>query len=420
MNRMVREKTVLLVFLAILALVSSQSTIDTNLDRFCEDCVVYTGAGYYSHPLRCDVFVHCFASGDNRTVQASVKECPSGLYWSQKDLTCRYPSEVECTQDPCKQPGRIGIRSIFACAAYFKCKGGILDGTRNCCNDFHRFDENTQTCVADKLCRSKCGENNVSTTASPHTPLAPLCDKKAVPNDNRFYIQMVHRTAYRMPCPLGTIFSEDSCSCVRGTKKIVKPSQECSPFIYLPFDKNGNDYSKYPKGTGSKSMEYVDVNGAVSGAALFNDSSVTVWALNNMFFGSNFTLSFRFRPATKRTGYFALADNSDCNIKPTFLVAYLNEGSSQTLIGGVVLEDKSVVRLKTELKQPYEWHNVTLLKTGPRIELWLDGQKTSALGYANIEKRDCSLTIGRGTGMDSFVGYIDELKFYKCTPEKYL
>ncbi|XP_029645142.1 uncharacterized protein LOC115219174 [Octopus sinensis] len=411
-------KIVLLGILTLVTFASSQSTMDTDLDRFCEACIVNTGAGYYSHPLRCDVFVHCSQSGDNRTVMASVKECPNGLYWSQEDLTCRHPYDVYCPQDPCKQPGRIAYREVFSCAAYYKCKNGTRESQRTCCEDRYRFDEISQKCVEDKLCRSNC--HNKITLVSDSPPLIPLCTKKAALDDVRFYIQDVHGYNYRMPCPLGTIFSLDACSCIRGRRNITNIIKRCEPFIHLPFDKDWKDYSKYPKGTGARSVTILPIEGASgSSAAFFNDSSVTVWALNNMFFGSNFTLSFRFRPVEKTNGRFALVDNSDCDKSATFGVAYERTETSRTIYGGFILNDESVVRLQANLK-PDQWHSVTLLKTGFRVELWVDGLKTSKSGSADIKRLDCSLTIGRGTNLDPFIGFIDDLQFFKCTPEEYL
>lgn len=399
--------------------VAGQSTVDVDLDQFCEACVVDTGAGYYQHPLRCDVFVHCAQSGDNRTVMATLKECPRGLYWSQNDLTCRHHYEVNCPQDPCKQPGRIAYREIFSCAGYYICVNGSREVARTCCKDKFRFDEISQKCVPDEICRSSCHSNFVRVPNS--ETQVPICTRKAVADDVTVYLQEVHGYFYRMPCPRGTVFSTKACYCVRGRRKKIVAAAKCDPFIYLPFDIDWNDYSKHPKGVGANSLEIIPIEGAVGGTAAYFDgtSSATVWALNNMHFGSNFTITFRFRSSTQNNGQFALVDNSDCEKSATFGVALDQTAASSVLYGGFILEDNSVVRLNATLKRN-QWHDVTLMKSGSRVELWVDGYMTAKTGHADIKRLDCSLTLGRGTNLDPFVGFIDDFRFYKCTTPKYL
>lgn len=114
-------------------------------------------------------------------------------------------------------------------------------------------------------------------------------------------------------------------------------------------DKTHNDLR-----TGDVNVKIQAAAGATGGKAAYFDgkSKLTVWALNNMEFGSQFALTFRFKadgPTYRKDNRYdrnlpvALVDNSDCDRNATFGIALSSDGVSGTVFGGFLLEDSSII-----------------------------------------------------------------------------
>ncbi|XP_041368502.1 uncharacterized protein LOC121382889 [Gigantopelta aegis] len=145
-----------------------------------------------------------------------------------------------------------------------------------------------------------------------------------------------------------------------------------------------------------------------------------------MEFRSNFTLHFRFKLDVLKTGdsqRIALIDNSDCDKEATFGIAVLTSSDrTGSVHGGFRLKNGEAVTINSPDISLATWHEVVLLKFGMRAELRVDGKIYPIIGdlASDIARVDCSMTIGKGTGLVNFVGYIDEVKFYKCVPDEFL
>lgn len=66
----------------------------TLLD-LCQGCIIDGGLGYANHPSSCERFIVCYPGEGGKLVPIE-QQCPHGLFWSQKALTCRLPKDVLC------------------------------------------------------------------------------------------------------------------------------------------------------------------------------------------------------------------------------------------------------------------------------------------------------------------------------------
>ena len=73
----------------------SRSLSVCRLSAICDNCVMVNGVGYKAHWASCDLFIQCQFLPDG-SVTVRIKQCPHGLHWDQKALTCTRPSQAKC------------------------------------------------------------------------------------------------------------------------------------------------------------------------------------------------------------------------------------------------------------------------------------------------------------------------------------
>ncbi|KAL8607130.1 hypothetical protein ACOMHN_009524 [Nucella lapillus] len=395
-----------------------------NFKDQCQECDTSTGSGYAQHPKYCHLFLHCSMGGDGQ-LSGRVKECSRGLLWSQALKQCVWPQQADCPHNPCNDQS-LSLRDVRSCNGYFSCPSGQrLDFS--CCPADHRYDEGQGRCVPDPSCSDPCLPGSAKVTAE-----MPVCERYAMEGDIRQYLWQVGGRNVTMTCAAGTSFSPHFCSCADTSPLSITPSPEsCGPYIWFPFDSGLEDRQGNTASAGNADV-IPALQGSLGGGAAFfgGGQKVVVWAMNNMEFRSNFTLTFRFRselpPDTRSTDTkrYALIDNSDCDKEATFGVALLvSPQGSATVHGGFRLKNGRAYTASSKNLVVDRWHDVVMMKHGPRAELLVDGVRHPIDGpglEADIDRVDCAMTIGTGTGLQDFVGYIDEVKYYKCVPDQYL
>ncbi|XP_050397025.2 protein PIF [Patella vulgata] len=416
----IMHTVVCLLFLFIVNCKSQASfyTRGINVEALCEECDTTTGSGYVYHPKYCHLFVHCTIGQDKRLV-GQVKECTRGLLWSQKVKQCVWPEESDCPTNPCFNQS-LTLRDLRTCNGYFTC----TDGLRlqfNCCDKNERFSEVDGRCYKDYTCNDACLPNSSNTTAK-----LLACDRFEYPDNKGKYLWSISGTNISMDCAAGTAFSAEMCSCTDNADFINIAF--CDPYIYFPFDINIKDKMGKTASGGLNTWIRTSEPAAVGGGAVYFDGKrqVIAWAMNNMEFKSNFTLSFRFKADLVGPGgeeRYALVDNSDCAKEATFGVALLKTSpKTGTIHGGFRLKNGEAVTTSSDELSLTSWHSVVLIKNGHKAELRVDNNIYPIMGYglqSDIDRVDCSMTIGKGTGLENFVGYIDEVKFYKCVPDEF-
>ncbi|XP_067656905.1 protein PIF-like [Haliotis asinina] len=390
-----------------------------DLQEMCEECDTSTGSGYVNHPKYCHLFIHC-SRGANDKLRGEVKECTRGLLWSQTVKQCVWPSESDCPSNPCYNQS-LSFRDLRNCNGYFTCPSAARL-LYNCCPRDERFDESQGMCVPSPGCNDPCLPGSSNTSAE-----APECKRYPHPEDKHKYIWQTGGTNATFSCAQGTAFSVDSCSCTDPVD--LTNIGKCEPYIYFPFDHNVKDKLGRTASGGIDSWIQRSEPASVGGGSVYFNGhrQVIAWALNNMEFKSNFTLYFRFKADFKQSQKgerFALVDNSDCEKEATFGIALLRSGpKAGSVHGGFRLKNGQAVTTSSREIPLNIWHEVILLKKGPVAELRVDDEVYPIEGIgleADISRVDCSMTIGKGTGLVNFVGYIDELKFYKCVPPEYV
>lgn len=391
-----------------------------NLRDLCEECDTSTGSGYSYHPRYCHLFVHC-SMGAEGQLTGQVKECSRGLLWSQMVKQCVWPNESDCPNNPCINRD-VTFRDVRNCNGYFSCPTGELL-QYNCCPAQHRYQEPTGVCVGDIACSDPCLPGSANVTAE-----TPTCDRFSVPDNPHKYFWTVDGKNITMTCASGTAFSTEFCSCTKSSH--TPENEKCEPYFYFPFDVNLKDFTSRTATGGSAEIRRGDPNAVGGGAAYFRgQQQVVAWAMNNMDLKSNFTLYFRFKSMLPdhhdtRHQRFALVDNSDCDKEATFGVALLRTTHRRgTVHGGFRLKNGLAFTASSGELMLDGWHEVVLLKSGPRAELIVNGKVHPIEGQgteADIDRVDCAMTIGTGTGLQNFVGLIDEVTYYKCVPKQYM
>ncbi|XP_025095946.1 uncharacterized protein LOC112564972 isoform X2 [Pomacea canaliculata] len=296
-----------------------------NMKDLCEACDTSTGSGYSYHPNYCHLFVHCSLGAEGELL-GQVKECTRGLLWSQKVKQCVWPMESDCSENPCVNQS-VTIRDVRNCNGYFSCP----DGSHlqyNCCPEDQHYEASTRHCVKDRACNDPCLPGSANVTAK-----TPDCSRYTVPDDPGSYLWSVDGQNITMTCATGTAFSPDFCSCTKVSGPIK--DEPCEPYIHFPFDVNIKDSKGHTASGGNADIKRSDTSATGGGTAHFRgDQQVVAWAMNNMEFRSNFTLSFRFKSLlpdyqSADDERYALVDNSDCDKEATFGVALLRTSHKQ-------------------------------------------------------------------------------------------
>ncbi|KAK7109777.1 hypothetical protein V1264_013762 [Littorina saxatilis] len=342
-----------------------------NLAELCEQCDTSTGSGYSYHPRYCHLFVHCTLGGEGR-LDGQVKECTRGLLWSQKVKQCVWPSESDCPNNPCLNR-QLTFRDVRNCNGYFSCPAG--DRLQyNCCPSGERYSDAQGTCIKDVDCGDACLPGSANVTAKP-----PDCNRYPVTGDLRKYLWAVDGKNVTMTCASGTAYSDDFCSCT-GTSE-QEQHHFCEPYFYFPFNVNIKDVVGKTAAGGSADIRRSEAKAVGGGAAYFRgNQQVVAWAMNNMELRSNFTLYFRFKALLpdqqgRQDERYALVDNSDCDKEATFGVALLRTTHRRgTVHGGFRLKNGMAFTASSGELLLGEWHEVVLLKDGPRAELRVDGK----------------------------------------------
>nr|KAG5701631.1 hypothetical protein BaRGS_019320 [Batillaria attramentaria] len=197
-----------------------------------------------------------------------------------------------------------------------------------------------------------------------------------------------------MTCATGTAFSADFCSCTKASAP--DKDARCEPYIRFPFDANTKDETGRTASGGNADIRRGGAEVVGDGTAYFRGQhQVVAWAMNNMEFRSNFTLSFRFMAMlpdyqAAQDERYALVDNSDCDKEATFGVALLRTSHRHgTIHGGFRLKNGMAFTASSGDLDLSDWHDVVLLKQGPRAELWVDNKVHPIEGEGNVRAREC-------------------------------
>ncbi|XP_053383788.1 sushi, von Willebrand factor type A, EGF and pentraxin domain-containing protein 1-like [Mercenaria mercenaria] len=379
---------------------SCEGTITTPPSKdpnVCDGCRYMNGVGYNNHPYDCNQFVQCFKG--RKGLEPIYRKCPFGLFWDQTVLTCRPSDEVNCPHDRCKDPFVHSYKhnDPNKCCAYWKCQHGRSFG--ECCGDGSSYSPSKQRCVPDYECKATC----------PFQDEIPACDKQPAKKDTQFkqYIGNGHWTT--MDCAPGTAFNPVDCKCSLFIMSVPgeKRRQVCKPEIYLPFSNGFQDRS-------GKNVYIKPENVTIHrGAAYFNGNSrILINRFANTEFAGNLVIKFRYNEF-RQGSYFnelqALVTNGDCGSDPSIVIAKMP--------GHVLLGAKA--RASTSFALPTldkEWKEVIYIHNTKNLEGRVCGASKAKWSYGHIKGNHCAMQIGYGSGLQSYVGLIDDFYVYQCRP----
>lgn len=232
--------------------------------------------------------------------------------------------------------------------------------------------------------------------------------------DRHFYLEFMHSSSWKpRPCAYGTLYNEEECMCI---DRAPISTSICRPSFAL-------DFNSKPIADSSNMQVYVRNEGveSVVDAGQFNKQA----QLNIPMFswiGHKMTVKFRFFEwdgGDREQTLFANCQHS--------IIGARGMGSIEVMLRSATKE--VVFRIKTkgsemrEIVVPYptkSWKNVTVTYDGKYFKGKVNDREATVQVRGNIESRSEGIYIGQcprngpGGSKRAYVGYIDDLKFYKC------
>ncbi|KAH3888655.1 sushi, von Willebrand factor type A, EGF and pentraxin domain-containing protein 1-like [Dreissena polymorpha] len=365
----------------------------------CDACRYINGVGYNRHPTDCNQYVQCFVGA--KGLEPVYRRCPFGLFWDQNVLTCRPADQVDCPNDQCKISGMKVYKHTDPdnCCAYWKCQNQRSFG--ECCGEGFSFDASAQMCVRNFACTATC----------PYKDEIPACDKRPAASETMYQQHIGNNFWVDMPCAPGTAFHPLDCGCslLLMTLPGKTRQQVCKPELYMPFTNGLDDRS-------GRNVYVLPENVSVSdGAAMFNGHSrILVNRFANTEFFGNLVIKFRYNEF-KTGSYYqqlqALVTNGDCGADPSIVIAKM---PNFVLIGAKTDKPKSLALPTTDKV----WKEVIYIHDEKKLEGKVCGASFNKWSVGPIQATHCALQIGRGTGLTSYHGLMDDLYVYQCRPRE--
>eukprot|EP00105_Crassostrea_gigas_P019138 XP_011437523.1 PREDICTED: uncharacterized protein LOC105335381 isoform X1 [Crassostrea gigas] len=405
-----------------------QKPLKMNLTKdLCQGCIIDGGLGYANHPSSCERFIVCYPGEGGKLVPIE-QQCPHGLFWSQKALTCRLPKDVLCPYDIClRKKGKHQYPHEENCLSYWECQEGY--SVPKCCPSGTSFKEG-QGCVSnDGSCKSRCplGDSEIQPVfwqGNFVTSLLGECDRRAVPGSrNKFerhvYYQSHAGVAGRIQqewmlqeCSPGTEFHPEVCDCrVSGDPAALnKIKHVCLPDVYLPFTHNLKDESS------SRTHVRADnVSLATSGSACFiGRSALAMPKFANMELGSYLYVKLTYRHMSSSPKNEVLVYNGDCERKPSLILGSTADGNFVSVV--TTSGEQHTLHVKSSVPAS-EWRTVSLVIDNGHIRVTSDSQTEEKNTFGVLERAPCGLKLGWGEGYENFNGCIDEFTLYRCRPD---
>ncbi|XP_065925298.1 uncharacterized protein [Magallana gigas] len=355
----------------------------------CDDSALKGGWSYSRLRGSCNQYLHC---ADDR---AFIQTCAAGTFYDGKE--CRHADEVVCPADPClRKPPGFTYADGQSCYGFYQCiKGKSRYLT---CHDGFYFNPYKQGCFPDPTCH----RNNLVHPCAFGTTL-PFPGRP-----NLFYLYDGRKTMTPMKCPKGTWYRPDICTCdwiIPG--KVEK--EGCKPMFHFKY--NGNFLERYNR---VQQMPTTGVTLFRRSVLFDHGGKIIIWAMNNMDFDGDFSLCFEFMVKTFN-GEIALLSNDFEDAHFTYKLSFIP--ALGVVKGYFVLRDGSVATLDVMGVNPNQPHFVRIAKSGRKLHMRIDNSPPAVVKlHTGIATGKSPMVIGAANGCSNFVGYFDELKFFRCNP----
>ncbi|KAJ8316903.1 hypothetical protein KUTeg_004807 [Tegillarca granosa] len=324
--------------------------------------VQQTQGGWNYRPVEgsCNQYLTC-----DEQNKAFLMTCSHGTFYNTRK--CRRAEEVDCPYDPCRHlPHGAAYNDGQSCYGFYVCKKG-KSFYKTCKNGF-TFHPHKQMCIPDYTCKR---DNLVH-------PCAFGTTYPVMGRSDMFFLFDGHHRFTPMKCPDGLWYNPGLCTCdwvVPGEKIYGK----CKPLFHFSYDgnflENWNRVQQVPN-------SHVSI---FQKSAIFSKGGkVIIWTLNDMELNNDFSFCFEFM-AKNQFGETALISNDYNKVPFTYKLTFIPETG---VVKGLRCYDRR-----------------------------FSSRSYSCWCGAGLAPNNSPLVVGAAQGCQGFVGYFDELKFFRCMPK---
>ncbi|KAK3596534.1 hypothetical protein CHS0354_013215 [Potamilus streckersoni] len=379
----------------------------------CREGMISDGWGFNRHHAECSLFYQCYPGLGDKVLFKTMK-CRFGLFWSQKKLACVIPPESEC-EDNCANKTDGTKRPMKGhCAGFWVCKDG--KSVPSCCPMEMRYSHLISTCRRDgrKTClhNEKCGEIKEER----------VCDSVPKPGSETEYIVATSGLKYTMPCPPGTVYRQDNCSCLATSVSILNTG--CRPTFEIHFEKQDlfktgieiTGVQIIAKGSpvDGGSYAYFDGSAYLNALSLANSHS-TETKVVSFYMKSDGDVGRRQTIMTNKIGFRTGCSGTDCRGSMQIDISPNKE------LHHLLSTGRRSVQLSTIIS--YDWTKVWYIYDGKNYGKFLAiSNQTEAFVDADgpINESQSGLIIGRPPSADVgdfYKGALDEFQVWNCIPK---
>ncbi|XP_060075145.1 collagen alpha-1(XXVIII) chain-like [Ylistrum balloti] len=385
------------------------SLLSTVISDLCPNCIIGRNWGYRPYPGDCTRYISMFPDGRGGRV-SSVQKCPFGSWWDSYSVSCRYPVDVSCTDDPCRGVSYGAFPMEDVCSGFWFCING--KAYPSCCpKQNQRFLGNGPqlNCSDTPFCPDSCPPADLNRLVG-----TIVCASYPHPSDRTKYLEYAPGSGnITRDCATGTYFISNDCACTGIDNLASLPLQTCNPQVYLNFDDNFSDLSGNEIAAGLENVALDTKEAKFSG-----DGMINMWRFSNSDFRQTLVITFMFRPENVGTPGPIQALVTNC--------VFSDQEEASVAISVVPGSAPSVLYFKTETTRgaaevfvPYDpsiMSSVVYIYDGVTLTGRVNNEVRSTPLTGDILRRQSGIVIGAGSKMANYRGHLDEFKLYTCFP----
>ncbi|XP_069102815.1 protein PIF-like [Argopecten irradians] len=385
------------------------SLLSTVISDICPNCIIGRNWGYRPYPGDCTRYISMFPDGRGGRV-ASVQKCPFGSWWDSYSVSCRYPVDVTCTDDPCRGISYGAFPMEDLCSGFWYCING--KAYPSCCpKQNQRFLGNGPqlNCSDDVFCADSCPPADLNRLTG-----QTVCASYPHPSDRTQYLEYAPGSGnITRDCATGTYFIPADCACTGIDDLASLPLQSCDPEVYFNFDDNFSDLSGNEIAAGLENVALV-----MKEAKFFGDGMINMWRFSNSDFQRSLVITFKFRPDDVITPGPIQAVVTNC--------IFSDQEEASVAISLIPGSDPNVLYFKTQTTQgvaelfvpfdPSSTSSVVYIYDGMKLIGRVNSEERTAPLSGDILRRQSGIVIGAGSMMSNYRGSLDEFRLYTCIP----
>ncbi|KAK3108160.1 hypothetical protein FSP39_002225 [Pinctada imbricata] len=436
----------------------------------------YFGTCHAEYPKSCTKYINCQIEkrGNEYTWIGTAMFCSHGTFFSRDQRTCLIPELANCLLDQCVLRNEIeSYPSSTSCKTYWQCVGqpGSRISTPRCCGANESYSEELQKCVKDLLCQDECTLKDLDSNRCAGNYWGPKCQNECSQNcvkgecddingqcpckdgwigdkcNTKCFFKRIDKDTYdylghAIPCPPGTVFSQDDCMCITEVRPVTNAEQRpkvCKVEVYTNF--TGMQYGAIKNYQSNIYISNEHIEGptrVVDGIGQYGSFDGKAYARINYFSGNTkvgktYATRIVFRPGNgqpteKQILMSNCATQSGTANRRAPLEIALSPDSAEVIISVYTKADKYSKQYAEEsLRVKYEpnvWNILDFLLINNKLhakimnfvnkkEILVDDQ---TLGFKGIVETGRGIHIGKCVNGNGFVGEMAEVTISLCDP----